>query len=380
MNIEQLGNDLDRFTFEYLMEQSLSRVSPDVDTRQGSIIYDTLAVANYELAMKYMELKNILHAIFIQSTWGEYLDLRAAEQGLSRQSATQAIRLGQFTDSGGEPMDVPVGSIFSTIAPTGGLHYTVIEQIEKGSYQLECTEDGIVGNDYVGDLLPISNLNGLGSAVMSTLLVPGQNEETDDSLRGRFFAIVNERAFGGNVTQYKREVLEIDGVGAVQIYPVWNGGGTVKVSILSPEYDMVSQDFINSVQNILDPRIEGLGLGIAPIGHQVTVGTATQRHIDVTLHLDFLQGNTTNQMRGVVVEAIEKYFNTLRRNWSSSDDLNRYAVTVFRSQIMAAVLAVEGVTNVSEVLFDALAVDVVLVQTGELQELPMLGEVVINAN
>ena len=35
-----IGDYLEQYTFEYLMEQSLSRVPDTIDKREGSIIYD----------------------------------------------------------------------------------------------------------------------------------------------------------------------------------------------------------------------------------------------------------------------------------------------------------------------------------------------------
>ena len=39
--------------------------------------------------------------------------------------------------------------------------------------------------------------------------------------------------FGGNIAQYRQWAKEIPGIGGVQVYPVWAGGGTVKLSTVS---------------------------------------------------------------------------------------------------------------------------------------------------
>ena len=55
-----IGDYLEKYTFEYLIDSALSRVSDSIDKREGSIIYDALAPACYELAEVYMQLRSIL--------------------------------------------------------------------------------------------------------------------------------------------------------------------------------------------------------------------------------------------------------------------------------------------------------------------------------
>ena len=58
----------------------------------------------------------------------------------------------------------------------------------------------------------------------------------------------------------------------MKVYPVWNGGGTVKLVIINSEYQKPSPELVDQVQTIIDPvQNQGMGLGVAPIGHVVTV-------------------------------------------------------------------------------------------------------------
>jgi len=382
-DLTRLGNNLERFDFEYLLNRALSKVPSDIDQRKGSIIYDALAPACYELTLMYLELRNFYHAAFIQTTFDNYLDLKVAEQGLMRQQATRAIKLGRFTNYDGDPMAMFLGARFATIHPTDSIIYTVVRnRKEPGTYELECEQSGVVGNDYIGNLLPVDNINGLGSAEMSTLLVPGQNKETDDSLRNRFLNAVNSRAFGGNITQYKKEVGAIEGVGAVQVYPVWRGGGTVKVVILDAGYNTVEQAFIGTVQNLIDPRLEGLGLGTAPIGHKVTISTPEVKLVNVEISIALSGDIGENQVKDNIKLALQDYFLILRRNWDIADELGRYRTIVFNAQIIARLINVSGVGNVTGVSIQGANEygDLELTQSGLVQHLPVVGEVIIRAN
>ena len=101
--------------------------------------------------------------------------------------------------------------------------------VVPGTYKLICEEVGTVGNGYVGALIPITYIQNLKSATMTDLIIPARDIETDEELRTRYFLTINEKPFGGNLAQYDEELKAIDGVGEVQIYPVWNGGEQLNV-------------------------------------------------------------------------------------------------------------------------------------------------------
>jgi len=88
---------------------------------------------------------------------------------------------------------------------------------------------------------------------MTDIIVPGEDVETDESLYNRYLARLNEKNFGGNIADYKLWLLSQDGVGAVKIYPVWNGGGSVKCVFLDSNYHVPNADLINRVQTAIDP-------------------------------------------------------------------------------------------------------------------------------
>ena len=60
-------DSLHKYTYDYLLNQALSRVPDTIDKREGSIIYDALAPACYELAGFYLELDAAYENVFIDS-------------------------------------------------------------------------------------------------------------------------------------------------------------------------------------------------------------------------------------------------------------------------------------------------------------------------
>lgn len=383
-----IGDYLEVYTFDYLMEQALLQVPNTIDKRQGSIIYDALAPACYRLADFYNNLRNVYKDTFAETATGESLDYRVAEQGIARYPATYAIKKAYFASATEQPMSIPLGARFSTISDINPITYAVIAAyaedgvVQPGYYQLKCETAGVVGNEYSGTLTNITYVQSLAAATMSDLINPARDEETDDELRTRYFEMVNQKAFGGNIAQYDQELKEISSVGDVQIYPVWDGGGTVKLSIVDTQHHKCSEDFIAIVQNLIDPEnasgVSGTGLGIAPIGHQVTVVTPTEYTANISATVVLMSGMSIGQVTTPIEEAIEVYFDSLRKNWGVSDEYNDYSLGIYISRITAAILTVPGVANVTNVKINGSSSDVTLTETATTQQLPVVGTVTIN--
>lgn len=376
---EEIGQFLEQYTFESLMEEALDNVPEGIDIREGSIIYDAMAPVTYRLAEFYMHLRNVMLDSFALTAVGDYLDLRVGERGLERYPATRALRYALFRDENGEPFDgVEIGARFATIETENTIFTVINKTSESGMFVLECEEEGSVGNAYYGDLLPTETINDLGTALLEEVVIPARNTETDDDLRDRYYDFLRQTSFGGNWNDYNETVLGLSGVGAVQVYPIWDGGGTVKVSILDSDYNLASDAYLKEVKNILDPQINsGHGYGLAPIGHQVTVQTPFKKTINVSLHIDVLIGHTEESVTPHIEDAVRGYFLSLRKDWDNSDELHNYGQTVYRSQIIAAILQVEGVANVANVLLNGDESDIPLDMGGFSQEAAFLGTVTL---
>ena len=383
-----IGDNLQQYTYEYLMELALSFVPEDRDKRQGSVIYDALAPFCQVLAAGAIQLRQFYTQTYAVTATGEDLDNRVAEQGITRFAATHAVRKITVADEDGNPVVLPLGARFSTVSSTSPVNYTITAQYVEdgvavpGSYEATCEELGVVGNEYSGNLINITFVQGLASATMTSILVPARNQETDDELRERYFDTLNQKAFGGNIADYREKVMGLDGVGAVQIYPVWNGGGTVKLSIVDPIYGPCSPEFIASVQNEIDPENaaggQGSGLGIAPLGNKVPVVTPDEVTINVTANVVLGTNYTKGQVETPIKEALASYIQSLRQSWADATDLNEYSCDVFVSRMSAAIVNVPGVSNVTGVTLNGQAQDIELTENGQIQQLPKLGEVILN--
>jgi uncharacterized phage protein gp47/JayE len=361
----------------------LQNVPDTLDKREGSVIYDALAPACYQLAEYYLNLRKFMDDVFITTATGEYLDYRVLERAITRYPATNAVRKGTFTFTTPSGV-VPIGSRFSTIDGDNSVNFTVTgvyvnsEGVaEPGSYLLTCEETGNIGNNYIGSLLAITNINGLTSATLSDVITPARDVETDEELRARYLLTVQQKPFGGNIAQYDEEIKGIQGVGEVQIYPVWNGGGTVKCVVVGADYNTVSDDFVAQIQNKIDPTPQGTGVGIAPIGHTVTIATPTRKTIDISATVT-TNKYTLQQLKPSIEAAISDYIMQLRKDWGVAKQDGTYSLGVYISRINHAILSVNDVVNVTNTRINGSDADLTLNQTATLQELPILGTVTLN--
>lgn len=380
-----VGAHLDVYTFEQLIADALAMASNTVDKRQGSIIYDTLAVSDVQLAEGYIQIKGYYIDCYALTAKGQYLDLRVAEAGVTRYPATPAVKRGIFADDKGDPVSIPIGTRFSTSEDTRALIYavTAIHTVDgktvPGSYRLTCETTGMAGNDYVGPLLPITYLTGIATANMTDLLIPARDVETDDALLARYLEIINRPAFGGNIAQYRQWVLEIPGVGAVQIYPVWQGGGTVKVSIIGADYLAASDTLIADVQTALDPvQNHAQGLGLAPIGHFVTVAAPQAVSIDIEATVTLSPGVTKGMVEAEIQRRLSDYLLERRKLFGAASNGNFYTVNIYQAKVSAAMMEVDGVENVTHVTLCGKEEDLILPQTPQQQELPIDGAVILH--
>ena len=374
--------DFTQDTYQNLRQEMVERVRDTYDKRDTAPIPTAISPAAYALAGFYLSLDQVQRGAFIQTAVGESLDMLAVIGGLTRYPASAAVRLGIFNTA------VPIGARFSTINGTNSINFAVtaaatVSEPEEGFtyYQLTAETPGTIGNEYTGPILPITTIPGLTSAQITDILVPGDDTETDDAFRERLIEALNNRPFGGNIADYRQNVLAIDGVGGVQVYPTWNGGGTVKLSVMGADFLPASPTLVENVQNAIDPPPnQGLGLGLAPIGAKVTVAAPTELTVNVSATLMLAAGYAIGQVQEPVEQAIEAYLLSVRQEWdtNTSSTAVSYAADVYVARITAAIVGVTGVVNATNVQLNGGTADLILTETGETQQVPVIGTVTLS--
>lgn len=396
----------ENMTDDFLRERMLSRVPDGLDKRPSALIYDAISPAANELAILYVELEYLVRNSYGDTAAREYLVLLCKDRGITPAPATHAVLKGMFTPN---TIDV-TGQRFNI----GGVNYTVMGRISPGQYQVQCELTGTVGNQYLGQMIPIGYVQGLKTAELTEILIPGEDEEDTEALRQRYFDSFKEQSFGGNQADYLARVRAVEGIGDVKVTRVWNGdirpadmiptgevtawyegvigsvpdgvapwltavyraagekkltvGGTVLVTVVnSNDFGEASSVLLDNVQTMLDPEENaGEGYGLAPIGHVVRVRSAKPVGVQVTTTLTFEEGFSWDNLETQVTEAVGAYLLELRREWAGSSFL-----VVRVSQVEARILAVRGVADIADTMLNGAGSNLALRE----YEIPVMGGV-----
>ncbi|MDF7636918.1 baseplate J/gp47 family protein [Leuconostocaceae bacterium ESL0958] len=378
MTPNELLSDLENMDFDYFMQEHLQRVPDSIDKREGSVIYDALAPVSYNLAEMVHQFHNILLNTYTQTAIGEFLDYRAAERGIQRKLATNSIVTASFTDTDGNDFDIDIGTRFASIG-VNPVYYRASEKVSKGKFRLTAEQSGSVANRYVGQVLPVSNINGFGYGKIVEVEIPARDNESDDDLRGRILESNEFTQYGGNVADYIAMIKSLKTVGAVQVYPTWNGGGTVRLVIVNNEFNIPSLKLVEEVQRQIDPPdVSGNGYGIAPIGHQVTVAAPSARTLNLSIKLDLEDGVDRTDVNQPVIDAVNEFIDEIKKSrWGLLKNEREYQLTIYGSQIISSLLRIHGILNVSDLKING-EKDIYLQFDNKVQELPVVGSVNIN--
>lgn len=345
-------------TYEVILQRMMTRVTnqyPNLDNREGSILFNALASAALELAIAYTEIDNSRNESFVDTASREYILIGCRDMGMdvSQFEEMAGTHKGEFD------VEVPIGSRWNCDL----YNYEVIELIGLNSetnyyeYRMLCETAGAAPNNQTGDLIGITDIpTGLTYAMVTECLIEGKNETSDEDIRAAYYEYVKNTVADGNINQYIRWCDEYDGIGNSKVIPLWNGANTVKVSILSESNRAASDELISEFQEYIDPNVTGMGDGVAPIGALVTVSTATEIPINVTATVSMKDGyNDTSQIN---VE-LSNYFSRIAYKSNK----------VSYMSVGAVILAVEGVESLNDLTVNGDSVDITL---GD-EEIPVLG-------
>ena len=368
--------------YDVILQRMLDRVSDKLDKRESSLIWDTHSSTAIELQIIYIELETLITNSYGDTAAREFLIRLCKDRGITPEAATNTILKGEFVPA---TIDV-TGQRFNI----GDVNYVVTEMITPGTYQVVCETPGVIGNQFLGQMIPMEYIDGLQTATLTEILIPGEDEEDTEVLRERYFDSFKEQSFGGNRAAYIEAVKKINGVGDVKVTRIWNGGirpadmipsaavtswynsvigtvseevavwlsavymaalekkltvgGTVLVTIVdSDDYGEASNTLIDTVQTTLDPvQNAGEGLGLAPIGHVVSVKSAGAVGVYVTTNVVFDEGYNWSNLKTAIQDAVDAYLLELRQEWAETTS------TIVRiSQIESRILAVDGVADIN---------------------------------
>lgn len=358
-------------SFEKIMNRMLANERlANVDKRVGSIAYDSIAPCAMELAEVYAKMDILEEQTYLLSATGLNLDKKVYDYGVFRNKATKSQRIGNFqkykTDENGDyvldsnndrilvDMEIPINSRF-VVPEDSETTFIYIGKIDDYDI-LECEQPGTKGNQHIGTILPLTPIADLITAKITSTYKFGEDEETDDELRNRTLNIVNTKSFGGNISDYIEKVNSIDGVGNTKVFPAWQFNGSVLLSIVDPQFNPVTEEFLKNVKEQIDPEENsGEGFGIAPIGHYVTITTPIKNEISITLSVELEADVTVSQIQEKIEAELNKYFESVRKEFGQNKTL-----AIYRARVIDSILNVREILNVTNVLLNNINEDIIL--------------------
>lgn len=154
---------------------------------------------------------------------------------------------------------------------------------------------------------------------------------------------------------------------------VYNGGGTVKVCITDASYDRPTDALLTKVQTLIDPeQNQGLGVGLAPIGHVVTIESAVETIVNLEATLTLQSGYTLENMTKTLNSVVKGYYKELAATWEEVTE----PLVVRMSQIEMRILNMPGVIDVGGTMLNGVGQNLVLLQ----DSLPVKGDCIWREN
>ena len=243
----------------------------------GYPTHDLLAAAALRMEGTDAEVAAMRAALDPENLAGGDLDRYVFPRaGLERRQATFATGVLTVTGTG----TVQQGALFES---GGGIQFAASETVQitgEGQVPVTCRVDGAAGNLPAHSItqMPVT-LQGISACDNPEPTTGGYDEEDDAAYYARYLLKIRTPATSGNVYHYQSWALEVAGVGAVQVFPLARGPGTVDIVLIDSTGQPAPPDLVQQVQDYIDPGGTGEGYGQAPIGAQCLVEAATGTEI-----------------------------------------------------------------------------------------------------
>jgi uncharacterized phage protein gp47/JayE len=285
----------------------------------------------------------VLEALYAHQAWGfrqafpdladaDFMEKMANQRGLTRKAAVQA---------GGT---VRVSGTVGAAVAAGLQVFTA-----QGVY-FEITASGVIGGGGTVDLAAQALLAGIagnqpnstpvtfaaptaGLLAAATLLTMtgGSDIEADDALLERLLLWLSEEAQGGNKVDYERWALGVPGVARAFVFDTRRGFATVDV-VPMPASGLPSAPLLAAVQAVLDVKRPVGMSNITPVLALAPTAVPT----DVAAALTLAAGYTLGSLNAALTAAVNDVFTKLAPGG-----------TLIRAELIAALMNVEGVTDVT---------------------------------
>ena len=254
---------------------------------------------------------------------------QASIWGVERKPAAAAT--GSVTFSVQSGAVIPAGTLLQAL---DGQQYATradaVVSLPNATAPVEAVAPGAAGNRAAGENMTlVSPVVGVQSVAVAGEMSGGADLESEDDLRGRLLARIQQPPHGGAAHDYVAWALEVHGVSRAWVYPQEIGPGTVTVRFVR-DNDGVGESIIPDASEVA--AVQGYINDRRPVTATVFVVAPTPVPMD--FHIQGLSPNTSS-----VRAAVEEELNDLLLREATPGG------TVLLSHIRAAISAAAGETD-----------------------------------
>lgn len=272
----------------------------DAKLRQSveAVVARMTAMAAHEM---FGYLDWIAKQILPDTAESELLERHGGVWGINRKSSTAAS--GSIQLAGTNGVIIPAGAI---LRRSDNVEYTLDTDVTiaggVGTGEVTALLSGVAGNAIAGVKMSLTSpVAGVQSqaTVSGDGIIAGTDIETDDALRGRIIARIQEPPHGGAGYDYKAWALEVAGVTRAWAYPLQYGLGTVGLTFVmdnKPGTIIPSAGEVEDVQDHVD--------ALRPVTADLTVFAPTAVPVNIEIHLN----PSTLAVQNAIKAEIEDFF------------------------------------------------------------------------
>lgn len=351
-------------TQDVITEEMLEDFGANVRTDVGSLAFNAVVKTASELEDVYTDLETQEDNALPDTMDLVHLIRFAAERGTTYKYATNAIVKAVFLQ------EMSIGDRLSC----EDYIYTITEPVEGEAltYLMECEEDGTGPNTITGQLEPVDYIDGYNGGQIIEVSVPGTDDEDEEVFRARVIGSYTSLAFGGNKADFRQYIDSLSGIGGCKVKRRDPNSEYINIYIIDSSFGAASSSLVAIVQDLVDPtQSQGEGDGKAAVNQKVIIQSAGSVTINVSATLTLDTGYDIEEIAPQVPEKIEAYLLDMRKKWESNEQTED---VVRIARVEAAILTIEGVLDVTDMLLNGAASNVGISWTN----IPSLGTVTVS--
>lgn len=293
------------YSVEAIRGRLISRLQYPVNKIEGSFAFDVMGAVAVELSNTVTEkVDTIIDSVSVDTAIGIDLDRKALEFAPKRNEATRARGVVKITGNTNSIIYKNTVLISKQNIEFVVLNDTVIDGTGEAFVSVECLSEGTTGNIDVGQITAFKeDLEGIKSVVNEMPFSGGTNREKDEAFRTRLMDSRRKPRSSGNEHDYEYWAKEVSGISFAKPIPLADGNGTVKLIVLSDEYEIVGAELLKKVKEHIESK--------RPVGARVSVVSARAKPLIIDMRLVIASGNDAETIKQRIMSEVKAYLRTI---------------------------------------------------------------------